>query len=157
MEQRDSIASQRPRSPPQARRILVADDMEDSREVLARFLELQGHTVCTASDGLEGLIAASKFRPEIVFLDLAMPRMDGFELCARLRANHLTKDAAVFAVTGRSNDRDRFSRMEGGFDAYLYKPIECEVVERLIQSAGSAPRSQPVIARMPVCPLGLRS
>ena len=98
MEQQGSTTSKariRLRSPPQARRVLVVDDTEDSREVLARFLELQGHTVWTASDGLEGLIAASKFCPEIVFLDLAMPRMDGFELCARLRTNRLTKEAAV--------------------------------------------------------------
>src|SRR5690349_11065681 len=69
-----------------ARRVLVVEDSDASRDALAHFLELKGFEVCAAQDGLEGLRLAAKFRPDVVFLDLFMPHMDGFELCTRLRA-----------------------------------------------------------------------
>src|SRR5688500_13409808 len=116
----------------QHRRILVVDDATDGREFLAEFLKLQGHSVREAADGLEGLIAASKFVPEIVFLDLCMPRMDGFELCARLRASPLTKDAAVFAVTAGASGRQGADHASARFDAFLQKPVEFEVMDALV-------------------------
>jgi CheY-like chemotaxis protein len=116
------------------RRILVVDDSADSREMLEHFLTLQGHTVCTMNDGLDALVAASKFRPEIVFADICMPRMDGYELCARLRANRLTKDAAIFAMTAGSYDKQTHG-VKARFDAYLHKPVELSVINELVKSA----------------------
>jgi len=114
----------------QPRRILLVDDSADNREVLAQFLELQGHAVLTANDGLAGLSAAREFHPEIVFVDLTMPRMDGFELCEHLRASALTQNAAVFALSASAYPSDRRSV---GFDAYLRKPVEFEVIEAIIR------------------------
>ena len=66
-------------------RILVADDQRDARESLAMLLELHGHEVATARDGLEAVEAAVRFRPDLVLLDLGMPRIDGYEACRRIR------------------------------------------------------------------------
>lgn len=118
-----------------ARRILIVEDSDTSRDALAHFLELKGFQVCSAQDGLEGLQAAGKFRPDIVFLDLFMPRMDGFELCTRLRAMEQTANAAVFAVTGRMAAGVRHGRSRRcAFDAYLPKPVDFETVELLIKT-----------------------
>lgn len=113
-------------------RILVVDDSDENREALARFLERQGHEVCTAHDGLEGLRAAEEFHPQVLFLDLFMPRMDGFELCARLRAKEELENAAMFALTD-CNEGFHRSQLRCVFDAYLGKPIELDVIEGLIR------------------------
>jgi len=140
MEQQQRTVSpirSRSNSRGEARRILVVDDAVDSREILKEFLRRQGHEVCVAGDGLEGLVVASKFRPQIVFLDIRMPRMDGFELCMRLRSNRLTQDAAVFALTGGSYNGQIPADASGRFDAYLRKPIEWDVIEGLVRGAAT--------------------
>ncbi len=108
------------------------DDSEDCREILARFLEMEGHRVRTATDGIAGLEAASRFHPEIVFVDLCMPRMDGFEFCEYLRADAALPDLAVFAVSGGAYRGSRMARASAEFDAYLAKPVECQVIEALV-------------------------
>lgn len=135
MKQQQTPLAPQPRPPPQrapVRRILVVDDSEDCREILARFLEMEGHRVRTATDGIDGLEAASRFRPEIVFVDLCMPRMDGFEFCEYLRADPATPDMAVFAVSGGAYRGSRLARASAEFDAYLAKPVECQVIEALV-------------------------
>jgi CheY-like chemotaxis protein len=131
----------------QAPRIMVVDDEAGSREALAGFLERQGHEVCTAADGVEGLRVADRFRPEIVFLDLDLPRMDGFELCARLRANHEMEDATLFALTAPAYPKSAAANPSGGpgftirrFDAVLTKPVEFDVVSGLVSSVVSLSR-----------------
>ena len=113
----------------------MVEDSDASRDALAHFLELKGFEVCSAQDGLEGLQVAAKFRPEVVFLDLFMPRMDGFELCTRLRAMEQTANAAVFAVTGQIAAGFRHCRKRRcAFDAYLAKPVDLVVVEVLVNA-----------------------
>lgn len=129
-----------------AQRILVVDDSEDCREILARFLEMKGHRVRTARDGLEGLEAASKFRPQIVFVDLCMPRMDGFEFCESLRAETSAQEIAVFAVSGGAYRSSKFCRDSANFDAYVGKPVECEVVEALVKCAARISPAAPASA-----------
>jgi CheY-like chemotaxis protein len=126
------------------RRILVVDDSGDSREILAEFFQLQGHQVRTAADGFEALKMVNEFRPEIVFVDISMPRMDGFELCTRLRSHPLTSDAAVFALTAGLYERQTPSSALAQFDAYLRKPAEFEVIEQLVDTTTRRLQAQPM-------------
>ena len=83
-----------------ARRVLVVDDNRDAAESLAVFLQLSGHTVHTAYDGIEGVAAAETFRPDIVLLDIGMPNLNGYEACRRIRATPWGKNMTVIAQTG---------------------------------------------------------
>jgi signal transduction histidine kinase len=110
--------------PPQSRRrILVADDNHDAAGSLALRLELAGHEVRTAQDGLEALAIARTFLPEVVLLDLGMPAMDGYETARHLRQQAWGKDARLIALTGWGQQQDRLRTAEAGFDIHLVKPV----------------------------------
>ncbi len=113
-------------------RILVTDDHQDSRELLAAFLTLEGHSVRSAADGLEALRVCADFQPDIVFLDLCMPGMDGYEVCARLRENAATKDAAVYALTAYPHEGPSPKARDRLFDRYLLKPVELADIGQLV-------------------------
>lgn len=131
----------RPR--PSASRILVVDDHTDSRDLLAAFLMLEGHDVCAASDGPEALRICAGFHPDIVFLDLCMPMMDGYEVCTRLRENAATKDAAIYALTAYPNDGAPSKAPLRVFDAYLLKPVDLEAVARVVACRPEAASPSP--------------
>jgi CheY-like chemotaxis protein len=125
----------RPRS--HARRVLVVDDNVDSREMLQTFLEMRGHTVRTAPHGVEALIAATSFIPDVILLDLCLPGMDGREVCARLRETPATRKAVIFALTAATIDtRAHHEDRTGWFDAHLLKPVDLDVVDVLVSSVG---------------------
>jgi signal transduction histidine kinase len=105
-------------------RVLVADDLEDSAETLATLLMLNGHEVWTARDGEEALQVAAERRPGIVLLDIGMPRLDGYEVCRRLRMLPWGRDALIVALTGWGQDRDRRQTEDAGFDHHLVKPVD---------------------------------
>jgi signal transduction histidine kinase/CheY-like chemotaxis protein len=110
--------------PPQARRrILVADDNGDAAGSLALRLELAGHEVRTAQDGLEALAIARSFEPQVVLLDLGMPAMDGYETARHLRRLAWGKRARLIALTGWGQQQDRLRTAEAGFDIHLVKPV----------------------------------
>jgi signal transduction histidine kinase len=110
--------------PPQSRRrILVADDNGDAAGSLALRLELAGHEVRTAQDGLEALAVARTFEPQVVLLDLGMPAMDGYETARHLRRLSWGKDARLIALTGWGQQQDRQRTAEAGFDVHLVKPV----------------------------------
>ena len=104
-------------------RVLVVDDHPDVRESLAMLLELQGHEVVTARDGLEAVEAAEQLRPDLVLLDLGMPKLDGYGACRRLREQAWGKDLKIVALTGWGQDGDRRQTKEAGFDHHLVKPV----------------------------------
>ncbi len=80
--------------------ILVVDDHADTRELYMQVLEVSGYTACGAGDGFEAWEQAIRTRPDVVITDVGLPRMDGIELCARLKANDLTAGIPVIALTG---------------------------------------------------------
>lgn len=123
-----------PRPPAKGHRILVVDDHADSRDVLATFLSLQGHDVRAADGGAEALRVCCEFAPDVVFVDLCMPEMDGFELCSWLRQNSATHDAAVYAVTAYAQGEPSSRGPRLGFDAILLKPVELEAINLLLTS-----------------------
>jgi PAS domain S-box-containing protein len=129
---RASTAPERPPSAP-VRRVLVVDDMVDAAESLGRLLELQGHHVHVVHDGLAALDAADGFRPEIVFLDIGLPGLDGIEVARRLRLR--AHAMMIVAMTGFGRYEDRRETREAGFDHHLVKPVDPVVVERLLMAA----------------------
>jgi CheY-like chemotaxis protein/anti-sigma regulatory factor (Ser/Thr protein kinase) len=128
-----------PRSTGAARRVLVVDDMIDAAESLAHMLELQGHEVRVAYDGVAALDAADRFRPEIVFLDIGLPRVNGLEVARRLRARFGPQAMLIVATTGFGTQNDRRETTEAGFDHHLVKPIDPMVVRRLLATGTPVP------------------
>src|SRR5688572_7866161 len=105
------------------RRILVADDNNDAVEALALQLQLAGHDVRTANDGLEALEVADSFAPQVVLLDLGMPRMDGYETARQIRRRWWGRSATLVALTGWGQQQDRQRTSDAGFDVHLVKPV----------------------------------
>jgi PAS domain S-box-containing protein len=121
-------------------RILVVDDNEDAAESLATLLELLGHEVRTANDGLEGLDVAEAFRPGVILMDIGMPRLNGYDTCRRMREKPWGKDATVVALTGWGQEEDKRQSREAGFDDHLVKPVEPASLEKLL--AGLKPGAE---------------
>jgi signal transduction histidine kinase len=106
------------------RNILIADDNQDALESLALMLRMEGHEVHCASDGEEALALAGERRPEIVVLDVGMPKLDGCEVARRIRAESWGRDAVLVALTGWGQEVDRKRSREAGFDMHLVKPVD---------------------------------
>lgn len=107
-------------------RILVVDDEERNRKLLRRFLESKGYTVKEAVDGVEALESVSVEHPDVILLDVMMPRMDGFEVCRRLKADPLTSHIPILLVTMLSDRRDRLAGIEAGASDFLSKPVDLD-------------------------------
>ena len=114
------------------RRVLIVDDNRDAADLLAEVLRLMGDEVSTAYDGVEGLARAESFRPEVVVLDLGMPRLDGYGTCRALRATEWGKGMTVLALTGWGQPADQQRAAEAGFDGHLVKPVAPELLVRTI-------------------------
>jgi CheY-like chemotaxis protein len=114
------------------RRILVADDNPGVAECLAMLLRLLDHQVMTVSTGQDALAAAATFLPKIVFLDIAMPEMDGYEVARRLREIPELSGTLIVALTGWGGEQDRRRAQEAGFNHYLLKPIEASTIVQLL-------------------------
>ena len=113
------------------RRILVVDDNIDGANSLALLLRALGHEVHVAHDGAEALEAARRLQPQVVFLDIVMPGMGGYEVARRLRVDMPSADLRVYAMSGFGQDADRQRSIEAGIDQHLVKPLEREVLDRL--------------------------
>jgi CheY-like chemotaxis protein/two-component sensor histidine kinase len=119
-------------TPPTQRRILVADDNNDALESLATLLQLSGHEVYTAVNGAVALESAEQHRPEVALLDIGMPKLDGYEVARRIRAQPWGQRMTLVALTGWGQDSDRRRSQEAGFDCHLVKPVDLEVLESLL-------------------------
>jgi signal transduction histidine kinase/DNA-binding response OmpR family regulator len=126
-----------PHPPRAGKRVLVVDDNVDAAESLATLLRLMGHEVRTAYDGEQALAAAAAHRPEVVFLDVALPGgMDGYEVARRLRGQPETASAYVVAVTGFGASDDVTRARDAGMDHHLTKPADLTAIEQLLASRG---------------------
>jgi signal transduction histidine kinase len=126
-------------APAGRRRILVADDNLDALETLATLLALDGHEVFRARDGEEALAVADRERPEVLLLDIGMPRANGYEVARRIRLEPWGRTITLVALTGWGQDADRRRSEEAGFDLHLTKPVDPKVVSDLLarSAAGS--------------------
>lgn len=123
-----------------ARRILVVEDNSGVAESLRDLLDVMGHQVAVARDGVEGLAVAAEFRPDIVLCDLGLPGLDGYEVARRLRAEPAMRDSLLVALTGYGQEADRRRSAEAGFDLHLTKPLRLPELEELLQRAGRPDR-----------------
>lgn len=126
-----------PATPPKAaalrpRRVLVVDDNIDAAETLAEMLRLLGHEVEVAHDGAAAIAAAAVAPPQVALLDLGMPVMDGYELARRLRELPQLGGVSLVALTGYGTDRERDRALQSGFDRHLVKPLDPELLARLL-------------------------
>jgi signal transduction histidine kinase len=114
------------------RRILIVDDNRDALESLAALMEMAGHIVRTAGDGELALALANEFRPDLILLDLGLPKLDGYEVARRIRSESWGKSMVLVALTGWGQDTDRRRTRETGFDSHLVKPLDLEVLTRFL-------------------------
>jgi CheY-like chemotaxis protein/two-component sensor histidine kinase len=119
--------------PVQRARILIADDNRDSADSLSAFLRFTNNEVYVAYDGIEAVEAAERHRPELVLLDIGMPRLNGEDACRRIRSQAWGADVTIIALTGWGQEEDRRRTMDAGFDGHLVKPIDPADVVKLIQ------------------------
>jgi signal transduction histidine kinase len=106
------------------RRVLIVDDNRDQADSLSELLALSGHKTATAADGADALATAARFRPELVFLDIGLPGMSGYDVARALRADPYCGEAVLVALTGWGSEDDRRRSAEAGFDFHLVKPVE---------------------------------
>jgi PAS domain S-box-containing protein len=124
-----------PAEPPDTtrRRVLVVDDNHDAADSLATLLTLRGHDVVIAYDGEEAIEKAKRFTPDIVMMDLGMPRLDGIEAARRLRALAGGEKLKILALTGWGQLEDRARTRDAGFDFHLVKPLDPAELERVLR------------------------
>ncbi len=116
----------------ESRRVLVVDDNVDGAQSLAIMLRFKGYEVRAVHDGDAALETAGAWRPDVVFLDIGLPGMDGHEVARRLRRELGLTDATLVAATGYGQEEDRRLSREAGFDFHLVKPVDLEALERLL-------------------------
>lgn len=121
-------------------RLLIADDLRDNADSTTLLLQLRGHEVRTAYDGEQALAVAAEFRPDVVLLDLGMPKLSGFEVCRRIRQQPWGRRMYLVAVTGWGQEDDRRRTAEAGFDRHLVKPVEPAELDELLVDLAAHPR-----------------
>jgi CheY-like chemotaxis protein len=113
--------------------ILIVDDNRDSAESLAMLLQMLGHEVRTAYDGESALIVAEQFLPDIVLLDIGLPRLSGLEVSQRMRHDLGLRDTLLIAMTGYGQEEDKRRSREAGFNAHLVKPVDFSELRALLE------------------------
>lgn len=124
-------------------RILVVDDNRDGADSLSLMLRLMGNETFAAYDGEEGVQKAEELRPDVVLLDIGLPKLNGYEACARIREREWGKDLILIAITGWGQDEDRRRSQEAGFNYHLVKPVDPHAFSKLLAelSRGKAERN----------------
>lgn len=113
--------------------ILVVDDDSDSRDALQAILELDGHEVRCAADGLAALAAVSEFVPDVIFLDISMPRMDGYVVCDRMRSMTKLDATTIVALSALAGAEHSRRCLQSGFDEQIGKPLDVDRVTGILQ------------------------
>ncbi len=136
-----ALASHQPQPPkgegektagPVKRRILVVDDNKDAADSLSMMLRITGMEVRTAYDGLEAVEVAAAFNPDVVLLDIGLPKLNGYEAARRIREQPWGKDMVLVAVTGWGQEEDRRRSQEAGFNGHMVKPVDPAALQQLL-------------------------
>jgi CheY-like chemotaxis protein len=130
----EAAASPLVRSTLRPRRILVVDDSRDGAESLGMMLELAGHEVALAFDGLEAIERAAQVRPEVILMDVGMPRLNGLDATRRIRQEPWGQAATIIALTGWGQEVDREQSRAAGCNGHLVKPVAFEELNRILSS-----------------------
>ena len=111
------------------------DDNKDSADSLAMLLRLKGNEIRTAYDGIEAVTIAEMFHPQLVLLDIGLPKLNGYDVARRIRQLPWGQDVILVAQTGWGQDEDRRRSEEAGFNFHIVKPVELSRLETLLASA----------------------
>ena len=117
---------------PKRFRILVVDDNHDSALSLAMMLSIMGHETRTAHDGESAVATAESFLPEVVLLDIGLPKLNGYEVAQRIREQDWGTSMFLIAVTGWGQEEDRQRSSEVGLNVHMVKPVEPSALEKLL-------------------------
>ncbi len=128
----ERTAEQEPRASAPKRRILVVDDNRDSAMSLAIVLRLMGNDARTAYDGVEAVETAEAFRPQVILMDMGMPRLNGYEATRRIREQPWGSSVTIIALTGWGQEGDKARSLNAGCDGHLVKPVEAETLDKLL-------------------------
>ena len=120
-------------------RILVVDDNLDVVNSLVMLLEAFSYDVLTANDGLQAIEVATHFRPDVVLLDIGMPKLDGYEVCSHIREQSWGMDIKILAMSGMGQNDDLGKSIGSDFTEHLIKPVRPELLLQLLANYGSRP------------------
>lgn len=142
-EKAELAACEHPPATQTARKILIADDNRDAALSLAMLLQNIGHQTRVAHDGLEALEVAREFQPDVIFLDLIMPKLNGYEVAQRLKGEKWARSALLVALTSWREEHDGAQARSTGIDRYVLKPLQADQLQELLDAAPD--RNDPVI------------
>jgi CheY-like chemotaxis protein len=114
------------------RRVLVVDDNADAATSLAMLLKISGNETETANDGMQAVQRTATYRPDIILLDIGLPRMSGYDVCRAIREKPWGHEIVIVAMTGWGQDEDRRKSKEAGFDGHLVKPVDYNALMQLL-------------------------
>jgi CheY-like chemotaxis protein len=137
-----AVVSAAPAAVPQSggtHRILIVDDYADAAESMAALLKIEGHEINTAQNGEIAIELAHQFKPDIIFLDIGLPGMSGFEVARALRQKPETRDCVLIALSGYGQPGDHTLSREAGFDRHLVKPVELSNLQEILDSLSKRP------------------
>lgn len=116
------------------KKILIVDDEKDILEFLSYNLKKEGYSIYTASDGLEGLEKTKKIKPDLIIVDLMMPKMNGIEMCENIRNDKKLSNVIILFLTARSEDYTQIAALDSGADDFLKKPIKPKLLISKVKS-----------------------
>ena len=119
-------------------RILIVDDNRAVVETLTVLLQSTGNATYAAYDGLEAVKLAEALKPDVILLDIGLPKIDGYEACRRIRQHEWGRKTMVFALTGLGYDEASHASRSAGFDMHLVKPVEPEVLTTVLAATPRA-------------------
>lgn len=120
------------------KRVLVVDDNHDSAEMLAELLELLGYESRIAAEAVSALNIAAEFNPDVMLIDIGLPKVNGYELAQRIRAIPQFTSAPMIALTGYGLDSDRQRALQAGFDEHLVKPVDLQKLQAFLSGTSSS-------------------
>lgn len=126
---------------PESCRVLVVDDNRDAADVLSRMLRMSGQDVHTAYDGAQAVSAAEAIRPELILMDIGMPKLNGYDAASRIRDAPWGKEVFLVALTGWGQEEDRRRSAAAGFDRHLVKPVELQALHEILAAVKAGSRS----------------
>jgi PAS domain S-box-containing protein len=132
--------------PAEKYRILIVDDNSLSSKSTAMLLRLMGHEIATAFNGFEGIEVARTFRPDVILLDIGLPKLDGYEVAQRIREQPWGKSTLLIAVTGYGQEEDRRRSLEAGFNYHMIKPVNLVELEKTLTDLRTANKTAQLTA-----------
>jgi len=115
-----------------ALKILIVDDNEASAQTMGWMMEMFGHEIRTAHSAEQAMDRVKDFRPAVIFLDIGLPGMNGYDLCRALKAMPETKNATLIAQTGWAEEENYRLSKEAGFDHHLVKPVDIKTLQNIL-------------------------